>query len=94
MTGDHYAEISAGWRRLEFEQSTSNIDDAEHFTETARASSPRTLRIRAPNDCPRRFGLGGKVVGTRGFLALDPATQVSASATVRDFDAFTAANDP
>lgn len=56
--------------------------------------SPRTLRIRALNDRLRREGLGGMIVGTRGFLALEPAVQVAVLAVVRNFEAFTAANDP
>ncbi|MDK9705372.1 MAG: DUF3768 domain-containing protein [Sulfuritalea sp.] len=71
-----------------------NIDDAEQFTIEARRHSPRTLHIRALNDRLRRFGLGGMVMGSRGFVALDAATQVEILAAVRSFDVFTEANDP
>ena len=56
--------------------------------------SPRTARIRALNDRLRREGLGGMTMGTRGFLALDAVTQLAVLAAVREFDAFTSANDP
>lgn len=72
-----------------------NIDD--RLDETHRRSkviAPRTLHIRALNDRLRRFGLGGMVVGSRGFVALGAATQVEILAAVRSFDAFTEANDP
>lgn len=56
--------------------------------------SSRTLSIRTLNDRLRRDGLGGMIVGSAGFVALDAVAQLALLGAVRSFDAFTEANDP
>ena len=76
------------------EQKANSSNEPEPSTYRGQSPLPRTLRIRALNDRLRRLGLGGMVMGSRGFVALDTATQVEVLAAVRSFDAFTEANDP
>ena len=79
---------------LELEQNTNYSGEPSGSTCSRRPHSARTLRIRALNDRLRRHGLGGMVMGSRDFVALDAATQVEILAAVRSFDAFAEANDP
>lgn len=54
----------------------------------------RTARIRTLNDQLRVQGLGGRTVATRAMAALPPGALAEILAAVRQFDAFTASNDP
>lgn len=79
---------------LEMEQNRNDGGEPSSSPCSHPPPSARTLRIRALNDRLRRHGLGGMIMGSRGFVALDPATQVEILAAVRTLDAFTEANDP
>jgi hypothetical protein len=69
----------------------ADVDNADTGAGTGMAPAER---IRELNDKLRKTGIGGKTYLTRGIIDKGADFMAKASASVRDFDAFTDDNDP